>query len=39
MTLLPPANDSKIKDQPAPVIRDFWAAPFNGEEIEAGPLP
>jgi precorrin-8X/cobalt-precorrin-8 methylmutase len=35
MTLTPPPNDSKARDQRLPVIRDFLAAPFNGEEIEA----
>jgi precorrin-8X/cobalt-precorrin-8 methylmutase len=35
MTSIPPTNNSQAKDQPAPAIRDFLAAPFNGEEIEA----
>lgn len=35
MTLIPPTNNSKVKDRRTPVIRDFLAAPFNGEEIEA----
>ena len=35
MTLTPPTTDFTARDQPTPVIRDFLAAPFNGEEIEA----
>jgi precorrin isomerase len=35
MTLIPPTDNSKAQDQRTPVIRDFLAAPFNGEEIEA----
>ena len=35
MTLIPPANNAKAPNQRTPVIRDFLAAPFNGEEIEA----
>ena len=35
MTLIPPANNAKAPNQHTPVIRDFLAAPFNGEEIEA----
>lgn len=35
MTLFPPPPDSQAQDQRTPFIREFLAAPFNGEEIEA----
>ena len=35
MTLIPPPHNSNAQDRRTPVIRDFLAAPFNGEEIEA----
>jgi precorrin-8X/cobalt-precorrin-8 methylmutase len=35
MIVFQPSDNSKAKDQPTPAIRDFLAAPFNGEEIEA----
>jgi precorrin isomerase len=35
MTLIPPTDNSKATNRRTPVIRDFLAAPFNGEEIEA----